>query len=472
MSLPPPAVHSRAGWPRWATGLFPVARASGWPRALVVGGYVLGAALLGTLALLRQSGVPAASTVWAEDARVFYAQALKMPFGRTLFTTYNGYAQLVPRLLAQFAREAPPDRAAEVFAVAGAVSFALTACLVFHMAKGHIASPLVRGVLVAAMALLPIATSELLDNVLNVPWWLFFAAFWALLWRPQTAPGLVVAGAVGLLATASEPLVALFAPLAMVRAVTLRPRREHAVTAGLVLGLVYQGAARLATGSKHFTPAPLHGIGQDFAERAGLALLGGMRGSDWLIARSPTVAVAVGALIACAVVVAGLSARSPGVRAFTVAAAVFSVVSFVVPVWLRGVSAVLSTSTLDEGSRYEAVPLLLLISVVLVVAGHLSGPGVTRAARAVDAPRGGGRPPRRARWSGRKAVAVPLTCAVLFLPSWVADFRDANLRSHGPTWQSQLALARSHCQTSHARTATLLIDPPGWKVALPCRALR
>lgn len=461
----------RPGRQHWATSLFPVAEAAGRPRAWVVGGYALGAAILSTLALLRQSGVPATSTVWAEDGRVFYAQALKMPFGRTLFTTYNGYAQLVPRLLAQFARGAPPGRAAEVFALAGAITFALTACLVFHMAKGHIASPLVRGVLVAAMALLPIATSELLDNMLNVPWWLFFASFWALLWRPQTTPGLVVAGAAGFLATASEPLVALFAPLAVVRAVALRPRREHAVTVGLALGLVYQGAARLATGTKPFTPAPLHGIGQDFAERAGLALLGGMRGSDWLIARSTTVAVAVGALIACVVVAAGLSARSSGVRAFTVAAAAFSVISFVVPVWLRGVSAVLSTSALDEGSRYEAVPLLLLISVVLVVAGHLSDPGAVGPVRAVRAGHGAAGPPRGARWSGRRAIAVPLTCAVLFLPSWVADFRDANLRSDGPTWQSQLVLARSHCRTSHARTATLLIDPPGWKAALPCRSI-
>jgi len=234
-----------------------------------------------------------------------------MSFGRTLFTTYNGYAQFVPRLLAQIARGAPPARAAEVFALAGAISFALTAGLVFHMSKGHIAAPLVRVLLVAAMVLLPIATSELLDNILNVPWWLFFAAFWALLWRPQTAPGQAVAGAVCFLASASEPLVALFIPLAVVRTFAFRARREHAATAGLVLGLLYQGVARLVGGTKPFPPASLHGIGQDYAERAGLALLGGMRGSDWLISQNPTVAVAVGALIVCVVVVAGLSVERP-----------------------------------------------------------------------------------------------------------------------------------------------------------------
>ena len=86
------------------------------------------------------------------------------------------------------------------------------------------------------MALLPVATSELLDNMVNLPWWLFFAAFWAFLWRPQTAAGRVVAGAVCFLATASEPLVALFVPLAVVRALVLRPLREHAAAAGAGVG--------------------------------------------------------------------------------------------------------------------------------------------------------------------------------------------------------------------------------------------
>jgi hypothetical protein len=405
-----------------------------------------------------------------------------MPFGRTLFTTYDGYAQLVPRLLAQIARWAPPGRAAEVFALAGAISFAATACLVFHMAKGHIRPALVRALLVAAMVLLPIATAELLDNVVNEPWWLFFAAFWALLWAPQSTPGRVAAGAVCFLATASEPLVALFIPLAVVRALALRSRREHAAAAGLVLGLAYQGVARLASGGKPFTPTALHSIGQDYAERAGLSLLGGARASDWLVAHNTTVAVALGALVVCAVIGAGLSTRSPGVRSFTVASAIFSAVCFVVPVWLRGISAVLKTGPLAEGSRYQAVPLLLLISIVVVVAGHFAGPGTARAAGDFAGPgtaRAGhlapGPPPEgggpRRRWSRRKAIAVPVACAVLFLPTWVADFRDANLRSDGPTWPSQLAPAVAHCRDSHARTVTVPIDPPGWNVVLLCRTI-
>ena len=341
---------------------------------MVAGGYALGAALLAALALLRQSGVPATDTVWAEDAKIFYAQALNMPFGRALLQTYDGYAQLLPRLLALVARGAPPGRAAEIFALAGAIGFATTACLVFHMSRGHIGSAAVRGVLVASMALLPVATSELLDNMVNLPWWLFFAAFWAFLWRPQTAAGRFAAGAVCFLATASEPLVALFVPLAVARALGLRARREHAAAAGMVLGLAYEGIARLVSGGKPFTPTALGGIGQDYAERVGLSMLGGVRGSGWLITQSPTAAVALGALVAGAVVVAGLSVPNQEVRCFTVVAAVFSAACFVIPVWLRGVSEVLSNGPLAEASRYQVVPLLLLVSILLVAAGDLARP--------------------------------------------------------------------------------------------------
>ena len=59
---------------------------------------------------------------------------------------------------------------------------------------------------------------------------------------------------------------------------------------------------------------------------------------------------------------------------------------------------------------------------------------------------------------------------MLLLPTWVADFRDANLRSAGPVWPAQVARAAAHCRDSHAATATVRIDPPGWKAVLVCRA--
>jgi hypothetical protein len=97
-------------------------------------------------------------------------------------------------------------------ALSGAVGLALVSCLVFHMARGLIASPALRALLVASMVLLPVAVVEMLDNLVNLPWWIFFAAFWALLWRPSGPGGRAVAALVCLLAAASEPLVGLLMP--------------------------------------------------------------------------------------------------------------------------------------------------------------------------------------------------------------------------------------------------------------------
>jgi hypothetical protein len=64
-----------------------------------------------------------------------------------------------------------------------------------------------------------------------------------------------------------------------------------------------------------------------------------------------------------------------------------------------------------------------------------------------------------------------VACAVLLLPTWVADFRDTNQRSHGPVWPVQLARAVAHCRDSHPRTVTVPIDPPGWRAVLVCQAI-
>ena len=93
----------------------------------------------------------------------------------------------------------------------------------------------------AVIILLPLATGEILDNNVNIGWWLFFAAFWALITRPRTNTDAILAGLVCLLATGTEPLVALLLPLAAARVFVVRAEpRQEAPVIGLVIGLVYQ----------------------------------------------------------------------------------------------------------------------------------------------------------------------------------------------------------------------------------------
>ena len=475
--------------------LFPLAAPSRWPRPLLACGYGVGFVLLAAVALVRQAGVPATQTLWAEDGLIFYSQALAHSFWRTLITAYNGYDQLVPRLVIQLAKVAPIADVSTVVALSGAGGLAALGCLVFHMSRGHIASPALRGLLVAAMVALPLANVEMLNNLVNLPWWLFFAAFWALLWRPDTTAGRVTAGLICCLAAASEPLVGVFVALTAFRVWALPRLKEQASTVGLAIGLVYQAAVVLGNhGENAFPKAGLSGLPADFALRVGLGWLGGMRGTDAVVRWDRSIAEVLGALLFAAIVVVGFKLGSRQVRAFTIATAVMAPVCFAVPVWLRGAGPFmqLAATSVGYGGRYAATSILMLVSAILVLVGHLSSDRHRRAP--VQAPAPAPAPaaapahfPDRAlpivSWrgaagsssssaAGSRARLAFVVCCVLLLPAWVADFRDANGRADGPTWQSQLSVAVATCRTAtRARVVDVAIDPPRWMVYLPCRDL-
>ncbi len=471
--------------------LFPLAGRSRWPRPLLACGYGVGFVVLAAVALARQAGVPAMQTLWAEDGLIFYTQSLAHSFWRTLITAYNGYDQLVPRLAIQLTKLAPVADVSAVVAISGAGGLAALGCLVFHMSRGHIASPALRGLLVAAMVALPLANVEMLNNLVNLPWWLFFAAFWALLWRPETWAGRVTAGLICCLAAASEPLVGVFVLLAAVRLWALPRLKEQACTVGLAIGLVYQGAVVLGSnGENSFTKAGLSGLPADFALRVGLGWLGGMRATDAVIRWDRSVGEILGGVLFVAIVAAGVKLGSKQVRAFTVATAVMAPICFAVPVWLRGAGPFmqLTATSVGYGGRYAATSILMLVSAVLVLAGQLStvrrgrGPGQLPAqlpegavgavsSSTYSAAGALGVSPGTSAWRSR-APWVFVACCVLLLPAWVTDFRDSNGRSNGPTWQSQLSVAVATCRSEgRGRVVVVAIDPNRWEVFLPCRDL-
>ena len=210
-----------------------------WGSGGAAVGYVFGFFIILVLALLRQPGVPATQTIWAEDGVTFYAQALSKPFARSLLTAYNGYDQLLPRLVARVARATPVADVALVVALLGAGGWLPSGALCSIWPAATYLGPL-RALLVVAMVLLPVANYELLDNLVHLPWWLFFGAFWALLWRPRGRSGAAVAAVVCALAAASEPLVGLQVPLAVARYFCLRRPFEQAAGTGLLAGLAFQ----------------------------------------------------------------------------------------------------------------------------------------------------------------------------------------------------------------------------------------
>lgn len=160
-------------------------------RVLSVAIQIAAVCVAAGLLLLRVTGVPAWNCVYAEDWGVFLIYAWQHPWH--LFVPYNGYEQLVPRILGQFASMLPVQDVAAFYAVSGTLIAACCALFVYHASAGFIRLRLLRLTLAAALVLLPIAPLELVANGVNSSWYLMAAFFWAVLWRPRTRGGAAVA---------------------------------------------------------------------------------------------------------------------------------------------------------------------------------------------------------------------------------------------------------------------------------------
>ena len=181
---------------------------------------------------------PSWDGIYAEDLKIFLPQALQHPWH--LLVPNNGYIELVPRLIAQFVTYLPLRDAAAAFAVAGALVTAGCAVFIFQVSAGHVRSPVLRFALALAVVLLPVALIEIADSGVDAPWYLMFALFWAVLWRPRTRAGMAVAASVGFFTAASTIMSVVFAPLVLARVIALPRPREHAVTAGWAAGCLLQ----------------------------------------------------------------------------------------------------------------------------------------------------------------------------------------------------------------------------------------
>jgi hypothetical protein len=426
--------------------LFPVPPASKRPARSTVPLYLAAFIVVTAVCVIRQNGIPPTYTLWAEDGLIFYPQAVTHPFFSTLGISYGGYLQLFPRLAIQVARLFPLRDVPTAIAIGGAMCLAALALLVFAASRGHIHRPITRLLMVASMILLLIAPGELFDNFVNMGWWLFYASFWMLLWRPTGVFGKMIAGIVCLLATGTDPIVALFLPLAAARVVAVRNVREHAPTLGLIAGLAYQGYGHVHGPSQRFTTTS-QGVTQLFFERVGLVWLTGDRFTNDILASHRGVAFVAGLLLFAGISVVAMT--RPDLRWFTVFAGVLCVVTFVVPVWLRGAAPSMSQGSVELGSRYLVVPVLLLTSMFLAASDRMT---LT---------------------VGRRNWGIgALLCAALLVPSWTSDFRHSNTPTTNPTWSSQIRDASAMCRRSSRGGIELAFAPPGWTVRLPCPLFR
>jgi hypothetical protein len=206
-------------------------------RGLVCGGLAL---LCVVIQLARMwSSVPL-NSIWAEDGHIWIPDAMSRGVLDALTTTYNGYLQTSSRLVAEPVAVLPVGWFAPVMAVCGAAIVTGCAFVVWRASAGHIKSAQLRILLAAMVVLLPVVGTETLDNVTNSIWWLLFASFWILLWRPTTFARAAAAASFILVAALSNAAIVLFAPILILRAIAARDRRDALIIGAYALGVATQ----------------------------------------------------------------------------------------------------------------------------------------------------------------------------------------------------------------------------------------
>lgn len=421
-------------------------RVKGWEGAAVVASFL---ALAAVLQFFRVGPSSAINSLWAEDGSVFLGGALTHGFVDNVTTPYAEYLVVIQRLLGEAGAAAPLHDAPLAMNLGAVLFVSLCGLAVWVSSAAHIRSPYLRALLVGLTVLCPVSSIEAIVSATNASWYGAFAVFWLLLWRPATTWGACLGGLLILITGLSTPALFFFVPLAALRAIAIRDRRDALIVGAFALALAIQLPVT-ALSSEHvvdpaFTVNTLTTFLQRVVDGSVFGLeLGGSLWADWGWPFLIALAVALTAYLIA------LALRAAGSRLFAAVAVLTGVGMFFASAYERALGDVMVWPEgfhNSIGGRYGIVPVLLLISAALAL---------------LDSRLRGGK--------GRPVLAVA-TAAVL-LVALVTSF-DVSVGSGrgGPQWGDSLDQAAAACRAEHLTEATVFVAPEGWGMPISCDRL-
>jgi hypothetical protein len=422
----------------------PQARVRWWEGTLVVVSFL---ALAIALQLFRIGPTEATTTVWAEDGPFFLSSALSHGFFDSLGQTYAGYLVVVQRLIGELGALVPLPDASTAIALGACFVIALSGLAVWFASAGHIWNPYLRGLLVALTVLCPVASLEAVVSGTYVAWYMAFAAFWLLLWRPRSDWAAVLGGLFILITALSGPVIFFLVPLALLRALAIRDRRDAILVGSFALGLAIQVPATLLSDEGTVTPAWTSDILTAYLQRVvdGSVLGEELGGSIWKEAGWQFLIPFVLAIVAFT---AALVARTSSGRLLAVIAIATSIGMFLLSAYQRAVGAAMVWPEAyyhGLGGRYAIVPALLLVSAILVL---------------VDAQTRSNK--------GNLAVFLAAGAAGVLLLGLVTSFSLGDRNQGSPAWEDSLRQAAATCRAENPTQVSVYTAPAGVTAPLPC----
>jgi len=428
----------------------PGRRLEAWEQALLVVSLI---ALAVFLQLLRIGFSASLDALWAEDGPIFLQGALTESFGEAVFSPYAGYLVLVPRLIGEGAGLVPIEHAAAATSILSALAVALCGLAVWHAAAGLVRNPYLRGALVVLTVLVPVAGLESIDSAAYVPWYMLFATFWLLLWRPRTTLGAVLGSLFVLVTGLSSPGVWFFLPVAALRALAARGWRDVALLGSYAVGALTQVPVLALNQDQAVEPLWTSDIWTAYAQRVidGAAFGQRLGGAAWAHLGWPFLtAVLVCAAVGLAI---GIWRGGPTARWFAALTVPISLALFVVSTYQRAVGTQIMwppDNYHGAAGRYAIVPALLLVSLAVVM--------VDNAAR------------RRGETGWRSWLAIGAVALALVGVTTSFDMRDPAARGE-IRWGKAVDGAAIACSAEDLGEVSVPSSPVGFGLEVPCERL-
>jgi hypothetical protein len=425
----------------------------GWRKILLAVGCLIAAT---AISVSRTLGPGSLNTVWIEDAKFLLNQGLNMPAWQAISSPISSYYQEPARLITEGAlRVFPLSWVPGVMSIAAAAEYAMYGLVAYIASGPYLRSPWLRLLIAAPVCAMPLAYTQVNNDLVTVQFIGLYGAFWTVLWIPGTRAGKILSPVVMATVSWTAVLSVFVLPLILARLIVDRSKNTWALVIVWATGVLLQFSQTIIGKGHHneYGDNGLFWVLRHYMTRVipralfGERSLGGA-GVNYRGYSAPLHVInhhAHDALIAGAWLIVLLVIAIAATR-------------FTDPNWtLAGVAAVFSVGIFIEEmlinmavvqSRYVIAPALLLLTALVALLRPRQVPAATRVSTAV-------------RWLPVAGLAVLLAVAVTL------NFRVTNGRTTSPAWTSVVASATSACASTPHITAYTFVHE-WWWVTIPC----
>lgn len=425
----------------------------GWRKILLATGCLVAAT---AISLIRTLGPGSLNTIWIEDAKFLLNQGLNEPAWQAIASPISSYYQEPARLITEGAlRVFPLTWVPGVMAIAAAAEYAMYGLVAYIASGPHLRSPWLRLLIAAPVCMMPLAYTQVNNDLVTVQFFGLYGAFWTVLWLPGTRAGKILSPLVMATVSWTAVLSVFVLPLLLARFIVDRSKNTWALAVVWATGVLLQFWQTIIGKGHHneYGDNGLFWVLRHYMTRVipramfGERSLGGA-GVNYRGYNSPLHVInhhAHDALIA-------------GAWLLVLIVIAIAITRFTDPNWtLASVAALFSVGIFIEEmlinmavvqSRYVIAPAMLLYTAIVALLRPRQVPAASRASTAV-------------RWLPIAGFAVLLAVAVTL------NFRVTNGRTTSPAWTGVMASATRACASTPHITAYTFVHE-WWWVTIPC----